>query len=105
MQVWETSRIKGMAPSSSGATVIRRTMPPLASLRRWNMEASGSCRFSAAWAPRLASHRKGPSRWMPAHWAPSAGRRKSRMACMAGVRVSSFRVMVGARKEVTPWAA
>ena len=41
---------------------------------------------------------------MPAHLAPPL-RWKSRMTCMAGVRVSSFRVMVVARKEVTPWAA
>ncbi len=41
---------------------------------------------------------------MPAHFPPPL-RRKSRMACMAGVRVSSFSVMVVARKLVTPWAA
>ena len=54
-------------PSSSQATVTIFTWPPLASLRRANISASGLWRFSAAWAPRFWYPRKGPSRWMPAH--------------------------------------
>ena len=65
-----TSRMKGKAPGSSGATVTSRTRSPEASLSRWNMAASGAWRLSGFWAPHFLRLRKGPSRWTPTVFAP-----------------------------------
>ena len=54
-----------MAPGNSGASVIRRTWPWAASMRRSKVAMLGARRCSAGCTPRFSCERNGPSRWMP----------------------------------------
>ena len=95
-------------PSSSGATVIIRTVPRPASMS-WSTESRSGRRIHfGSWAPQASALRNGPSRWMPAIDPGLPSGRRSTSTSSASRPTAPMSMSTGAvtrlsRLVVVPW--